>query len=376
MLYGSLLISATFLAVVIVLAALRGRKGIGLGVGLSTLFLMGGCLLTSAAELLTGLLVMLVGLICWILDVRPRSFAVASVVALVVAYAIVGAYFGVPEVHRWNELQAQYPLESLDERLAYETRPHSISFADKAALDSVWLESLEGDIAKRRNEFGVKQRLRSLERLHAGAVKQFVESEGFGVGRMISRPRPSTLARPYVSFSSMEEWSLEPIPQPLSDSWRLEPNDGERRNGDDEERMAHRANSLKFLDPAYFGYARDRQHVAGFRTHAFNKQPQSASDWTLNRLDLVGILKFDEPVVYLTPNFPRMEEVQASPTRSLDAFETESLAALLRGEDLVARESAKQLRLFGSLRATKQCQACHHGERGDLLGAFTYQFSR
>jgi hypothetical protein len=186
---------------------------------------------------------------------------------------------------------------------------------------------------------------------------------------------PSTLSSPHI-FGSMEEWSLDPIPQPSSDSRRLEEFTGELRDGQAEERVAHRENSLKFLDPAYFGYVRDRQHVAGFRPHAFNKQPEAAHDWRVNRLDLVGILKFEEPVVYLTPSFPRMEEVQTSPTRPLDPFETDSLAALLRGEDLVARESAHQLRLFGSLRATKQCLACHHGERGDLLGAFSYQLSR
>jgi hypothetical protein len=374
MLFSSLFLSAGFLLFTYLLAQL-GRKGLGINVVLSTALVAGSCPFGWLSELLTAIFLAMVAFCSWALDVRPRSFALASVVAIVFAHTIVGVAVGVPEVREWEEMQSQYPLESLDDRLAYETRPHSVGPTDTGSLDRVWLETLEGDVEKRRNEFRVKQRLSSLERLHAGAVKQFVESRGFGAARMLSRPRPSTLLIPQVAVSS-EEWSLEPIPQYSSPSVRLDSFPGQLRDGDAQERAAHRGNSLKFLDPAYFGYTRDRQHVAGFRPHAFNKDPETAGNWRLNRLDLVGILKEDEPVVYLTPSFPRMEEVQTSPTRPLDPFETESLAALLRGEDLVARESAQQLRLFGSLRATKQCLSCHHGQRGDLLGAFSYQLSR
>jgi len=45
-----------------------------------------------------------------------------------------------------------------------------------------------------------------------------------------------------------------------------------------------------------------------------------------------------------------------------------SLATLRKGEDLYVRED----RMLGSIRSTKQCIACHGGERGVLLGAFSY----
>ena len=32
--------------------------------------------------------------------------------------------------------------------------------------------------------------------------------------------------------------------------------------------------------------------------------------------------------------------------------------------------------VVGSIRALKQCVKCHHAERGELLGAFTYKLKR
>ena len=47
---------------------------------------------------------------------------------------------------------------------------------------------------------------------------------------------------------------------------------------------------------------------------------------------------------------------------------SDGLATLRKGEDLYVRED----RMLGSIRSTKQCIACHGGERGVLLGAFSY----
>ena len=35
-------------------------------------------------------------------------------------------------------------------------------------------------------------------------------------------------------------------------------------------------------------------------------------------------------------------------------------------------EQIRNARMFGALRATKQCLKCHDAARGDLLGAFSY----
>lgn len=45
---------------------------------------------------------------------------------------------------------------------------------------------------------------------------------------------------------------------------------------------------------------------------------------------------------------------------------------LEQGEDLFASRDGDDLRMLGAVRSAKQCVACHGGERGDLLGAFSY----
>ncbi len=43
------------------------------------------------------------------------------------------------------------------------------------------------------------------------------------------------------------------------------------------------------------------------------------------------------------------------------------------GEDLFLRSTEAGVRMVGSLRAANQCVKCHDGQRGDLLGAFSYR---
>ena len=102
----------------------------------------------------------------------------------------------------------------------------------------------------------------------------------------------------------------------------------------------------------------------------------AAVNRTSRCLDLVSVLKFEAPAVYLTESLPRMDELRDAPTRPLDAFEQEALAALRRGEDLMAQETSDRMRMLGSLRAAKQCVGCHNAEHGELLGAFTYKLTR
>jgi mono/diheme cytochrome c family protein len=71
-----------------------------------------------------------------------------------------------------------------------------------------------------------------------------------------------------------------------------------------------------------------------------------------------------------------MDELRQAPTRPLDDFEATSLAKLREGKDILAAESAQYLRVLGSIRSVKQCIDCHGGERGDLLGAFSYTLRR
>ena len=43
------------------------------------------------------------------------------------------------------------------------------------------------------------------------------------------------------------------------------------------------------------------------------------------------------------------------------------------GTDLHVADGDGDLRFLGAVRSTKQCVACHGGDRGALLGAFSYR---
>ena len=71
-----------------------------------------------------------------------------------------------------------------------------------------------------------------------------------------------------------------------------------------------------------------------------------------------------------------MSMLDETQTRDLDSFEQSSLAKLYAGDDIVTSDSESKIRMLGSLRATKDCIACHDAKRGDLLGAFLYRLAK
>ena len=91
---------------------------------------------------------------------------------------------------------------------------------------------------------------------------------------------------------------------------------------------------------------------------------------------MVSLLKHDEPVTYVSNHLPRMDELRDAPTRPLSSFETNALACLRKGQDLQVESTADRIQVLGSIRAIRQCLACHEGQRGDLLGAFSYNLIR
>ena len=44
-------------------------------------------------------------------------------------------------------------------------------------------------------------------------------------------------------------------------------------------------------------------------------------------------------------------------------------------EDIVIGAATQRIRMLGSLRAAKQCLDCHTVQRGELLGALTYELA-
>ena len=122
----------------------------------------------------------------------------------------------------------------------------------------------------------------------------------------------------------------------------------------------------------------DKEHVAGFQSHHFREMPkfENSEKWRLTRLELVSLLKHEEPGVYISENLPNMEELDDVPTRPLNDFEAKSLSSIQNGEDVLIYEIPNTIKMFGSLRAVKQCLECHEVNRGDLLGAFSYELMR
>jgi len=144
----------------------------------------------------------------------------------------------------------------------------------------------------------------------------------------------------------------------------------------------HQNSYINFVFHRGQGYFQDREHVAGFVSHQFTKMPNAkihwnhtkeySNKWNIARLELVSLLKHPTPRVYMSENLPRMEDLKNATTRQLDTFEEQSLKRLVLGSDLETVQHSEKLRMFGALRAMKQCQKCHAVERGHLLGAFSY----
>jgi hypothetical protein len=141
----------------------------------------------------------------------------------------------------------------------------------------------------------------------------------------------------------------------------------------------HDRGTRNLLSPERMGYVQDRDHVAGFAPHQFsampavNLDPEAPVMWPVVRLELIGLLRHETPVAYVTDKLPRMDELADAPTRTLDEFEATALEELRAYEDVVIRENANRIRMVGSLRAGRTCIECHTVQRGELLGALSYE---
>ena len=146
---------------------------------------------------------------------------------------------------------------------------------------------------------------------------------------------------------------------------------------------AHWNASGEFLSAERIGYVEDRDHVVGFEPHAMTQPLQSRydlEDWQVIRLELVSLLRFESPRVYESEYLPNMELLSSGelPTRELDEFEASALPQLRSDLDVVIDEpeNLERIRMLGSLRADEDCAKCHAVNRGELLGAFSYEFIR
>ena len=237
--------------------------------------------------------------------------------------------------------------------------------------------------------------------LHSEQVERFISSQGFGIERI---PRPTVdelefahseaVRYPRFLLESTEDnaaFRETPDKNAPANPWNLPSR--ELLFG------YHQSGLLDFAGPLGWGLIRDREHVAGFKPHQFRKlpplvtkwdrdpnvpvpptanlpAPKPVEEWVLRKLELVSLLKHKRPAVYISATLPKMDELVEAETRELSGFEADSLQALRGGESLVARAKVNHLEMFGALRAAKQCQQCHQVQRGELLGAFSYELHR
>jgi hypothetical protein len=366
-LYLSLIVSAALLVTANVLVA-RGKEPAGSVIAACLSFaILPICITFTLPTVMLQAALLSASLLLLLHKRRGRKLYVPVSLAVTLAAYGVTSWFAYSQVREIDRLRDRYQFASLEDRLP--ARPPTAT-APPARTSSLWQLEQEIDVHAHNRNFRLRQ-------LHEQKVDYFVNSFGFGESRM--RSFPPTEGRLTVGLRDGS-----PIPQPGE---RTTPPDrpagplppGSYRpaeGGDPDLAKLHDGGVLDFVNPNGFGLVKDRRHVAGFQSHAFSKVPGPAKEWALARLDLIGLVMHDAPTVYDSANLPRMDELRTAPTRPLDPFERESLATLQRGEDLVVRETGDRLRMLGAVRATKQCLDCHGGNRGDLLGAFSYVLRR
>jgi hypothetical protein len=280
------------------------------------------------------------------LRVRIRSFLPLAALAVVVAYGL-ACLVALWDVSQYQQLREKYRYESMEGRVPM---PSPVGRASQE-LDTVL------DAFEYRNS----TRERMLRDLHERQVREFTSSPGFGISRLFLpaewglrlRERPGVPDQPRPGSPP----ATGPSPSATDESDLL---------------VMHDAGIIDFANPLGFGYVKDRRHVAGFSPHAFSDVPARAKHWRVERLDLIGLLLHPEPVAYVSEKLPAMDELRGAPTRSLDAFETAGLEAIRTGQTMHVGTDDSRVRMVGAIRSAKQCVDCHGGQRGDLLGAFSY----
>lgn len=269
-----------------------------------------------------------------------------------------------------DAMRENWPLVSIRSRLP---RSEPIEEPVAIVLTSAQREGLEhlDKETERTAEFWLP-----LRRIHSASYKRFARSAGFGISRMGP-----------VRHDRIE----------LGDQWRRENDDARlpvRLSGRADTATPlemHRVTQTAFLLRDRLGYVESPDRVAGFLGHGFGRlpfqhrsrwdeEPCGDGAWSINRLDLIGLVLHDEPKAYVSDELPNMEALRDAPTRSLEDFEAKALEAFGGKEDLVTEETISDgkthVRMVGAIRAGESCAACHEVPFGTLLGAFSYDLTR
>lgn len=336
-----------------------------------------GVLLASGISpvlLLQTFLVLCGCLVCTLLPTRLRTDIAVAIGLTLIAYTGAAAA-GVRKIGRVQAARAAHPYQSLADRLP----PKTVG----AATSPQFMENRLQDMESKLDRWSYHRRERALESLHQESAARFALLEGFGPIRMAYWSRnPEN----YVDVPAVDPIPLQTLPPPeeYRPDQSPEPADPEAPRtmlpSKDTLTEMHATSYVDFVNREGFGHVIDTEHVAGFQPHQFRKMPLAntgfGKDWRIVRLELIGLLRHEHPVAYVSEHLPRMDELQSAPTRSLNAFETRSLDRIRAGEEVCTEETEDRILMFGSLRAVRQCVECHRTSRGELLGAFSYELRR
>lgn len=131
----------------------------------------------------------------------------------------------------------------------------------------------------------------------------------------------------------------------------------------------------RFVNPKRMGSFKSREVVYGFAPHQVDQWPNFGeyTGWTMTKMALLSIHRFDEPVAYVSQYAPNMTRLTTAPTQPLNEFEASAVELLRSEQDVVIEQNDHLTRIVGSLRASSDCLTCHSAQRGELLGAFSYE---
>jgi hypothetical protein len=319
--------------------------------------------INSLSFLLHAVLNLLVSIVGLRLKLAPRSFALALVVLAFVAYS----YFFVSKYEKLQQLQdlrEQYPETSLESRLEFEQANRSEVGGTEALSQNLQVSLRLNTFETRDSPVEELWRVSALSRLHSHFYEYFIATEGFGPARMAGMFTPN---EKYFSF----ERHPRPLPIALGDEIETE------ADGED----LHDKVMTDFFKKESFGKIVGSKRAIGFEPHGPTDLKQeigtaieNAATWQLTRLELVSLLRHNEPRVYVAETIPLMNELEDIPHRALNEFEAKALPQLETERDTVIKETLAGAVMLGAVRAGNDCLQCHNGPRGKLLGAFSYEF--
>ena len=345
------------------------------------------------------------------IQIMPRTIGRILILNFVLG-SIVFVNLPNSELTQISKFRSIYPIQSLVERLAHEkptfasARPEPLPVSIEgtmrrfeAATDvrpsrfqtSDELFQSVDDVGMGNTFWTMRDwRTRQLKKIHDSQFERFIRTEGFGISRgsfmipirddliQIDATKSIDFDEPVVPIRT-DNYTLPRSRYDLSDNTRgLTINTNRRK----ELNEFHFWGVFDFVDPIGWGWIPEKQKVAGFIPHAFHlNQPDThhgSQELRLKLLQLVTIDRFDEPRAFVLDHLPRMDEISGEtvPTRELSEFEKQAIDRLRTNEDIVIDDSGDPVRMVGSIRALEDCLQCHTARRGELLGAFTYEFSR